>query len=160
MCWEDGKAIMVHPMFCVAKARIGEVVKRLRRGRRLCWPRRWVENKGCRTWNLEPGYNFWGGGSGGEMDYTPTMQGDAFYGDEGKVDVIRTNPMMGTTNPVAQCTLRCNVDTQCMDRVFYLFARILPDVKRADVAFGHFCKIDADASDALKDGHCVERSSS
>ena len=64
--------------------------------------------------------------------------------------------MMGTTNPVAQCTLRCNVDTQCMDRVFDLFARILPDVKGADVAFGSFCKSDADASDALKDGHCVE----
>ena len=39
------------------------------------------------------------------------------YGRAGRVDVVRYHPYHGSTNPVGQVCLRCNLDVQCLDRV-------------------------------------------
>ena len=39
------------------------------------------------------------------------------YCRAGRVDVLRYHPYHGSTNPVGQVCLRCNLDVQCLDRV-------------------------------------------
>ncbi len=69
---------------------------------------------------LEATPSYYGGGTGEELNYTPVVNTETRYGHDGKVNVFRTNPMIGSSNPVLQSTLRCNVDVQCLDRAFAL----------------------------------------
>ena len=120
-------SVKAHPHFCPASARVGVVRKWLRRGRVLHLPRRWVKVQGRddEVMRLSTARSYTGDGIDDVMDYTPVMETDTRYGNDGKINVFRTNPTMGSSNPVMQSTLRCNGDVQCMDRVFALVADFL-----------------------------------
>ena len=122
-----GAKEMVHPNHCSAKGRVGTVKKRLRRGRVLRLPRRLVRcTDGVDRLEVAPSY--YGDGTGEELNYIPQVNTETRYGNDGKVNVFRTNPMIGSSNPVLQSTLRCNVDVQCLDRVFALFSEVLAKI--------------------------------
>jgi len=55
-----------------------------------------------------------------EVDYRARINRDLRFGRLGRVMVLRYNPRVGSSNPVVQVLLRCNLDLQCTDRVYVL----------------------------------------
>ena len=84
---------------------VGEVWKRLRKGRPLVLPL-------CRQGKFLR-----------HFDFKPRVCSDDKYGRLGRVMVLRYHPYVSSSNPVGQVCLRCNWDVQCVDRV-----PVFPDV--------------------------------
>ena len=56
----------------------------------------------------------------GKPIFLPRVNRDVRYGRLGRVMPLRYNPSLGSSNPVAQVLMRCNLDVQCTDRVHVL----------------------------------------
>ena len=117
-----------HPKYCSSALAESEVKKApLRRGKDLVLPQ---------VTHLD-------GEDGGPgrilLSFKPRVNLENCYGRLGRVMVLRYNPCVGSSNPAAQVVMRCNLDVQCMDRVYMLsdeFDSYVPDDYHAGNAGG------------------------
>ena len=68
------------------------------------------------------------------LDYSARINRDKQFGRLGRIMVLRYNPRVGSSNPVAQVLLRCNLDVQCMDRVHVLLDELEVSLLRSSAA--------------------------
>ena len=99
---------LMHGKYCPSVLAMSEVKRRLRKGKELVLPvlvHHDHEGPGTPRFAL---------------DYRPRINREDRFGRLGRIMVLRYNPMVGSSNPVAQVLLRCNLDVQCTDRVYVL----------------------------------------
>ena len=100
----------VHPKYCPSVLAYSEVRKMpMRRGKDLVLPQ-------MQYLRERDGY----ADQKGKPIFLPRVNRDVRYGRLGRVMPLRYNPSVGSSNPVAQVLMRCNLDVQCTDRVHVL----------------------------------------
>ena len=93
---------MMHPKYCPSVLARSEEKKRLRRCKALVLPQL-VYADLQEAAGHEP-----------RLDFRPRISLEKRFGRLGRIMVLRYNPKVGSSSPVGQVLLRCNLDVQCM----------------------------------------------